>query len=792
MPLLVGAASNSATGYTLDNSLRFRASANAYLSRTPSSAGNKKTWTFSCWTKRGALTGSQVIFGAANSANSQFVDVTINGNNVFELDILDSNSTRTIRTSTAVLRDPSAWYHIALVIDTTQATDTNRIKLYVNNELLTTSAGTGTFPNQNADTQINATTGIHAIARRQGSADRYYDAYLTEIHHIDGQALAPTDFGEYNEDTGVWQPKRYRGSYGTNGFYLKGRGTDNSGNGNNFTENNLNTTNSALTTYDIMSDVPTLTDEDTSNFATLNPLVPSGSVTIDKANLKATSGTNAQRSNVSTISVSSGKYYWETTWNTVGANDAAMTGIIGVDNLNPNSNFGGTNSYVYVQDGGKQGAGSYTGSYGDRYVAGDVIGTALDLDANTITFYRNGTTQGTAFTSLPSVEYYLGCSFYNSGDNFDINFGQRPFAYTPPTGYKKLNTFNLPDSTIVDGSKHFDTTLYTGNGSTQSITGLEFQPDFLWLKARTGGSYSHHLVDAVRGNNKFMMCNRTDAEKTSTDQVTAFTSDGFTLGADSAGPNDREVNENTRPMVGWSWKANGTGVSNTLGAITSTVSANTTAGFSIVTWTKNGGSGARTIGHGLGGVPELVFFKEVDDPSNWSTYVGVTGNPAQDYWYLNLSVALPSPDSNQWSNTAPTSTLFTYNQTYSFGSNSSAKMIGYFFRSIEGYSKIGTYTGNGSTDGTFIYTGFRPAFVMIKRIDSSANWYIYDATRGTTNAVIPFLNPNNSDAEQFFGAYDFLSNGFKNRQTNVFFNDNNGKYFYMAFAENPFKNSLAR
>ena len=157
-----------------------------------------------------------------------------------------------------------------------------------------------------------------------------------------------------------------------------------------------------------------------------------------------------------------------------------------------------------------------------------------------------------------------------------------------------------------------------------------------------------------------------------------------------------------------------------------------------------------------------------------------------------MSVALPSPDPNQWSNTAPTSTLFTYNQTYSFGSNSSAKMIGYFFRSIEGYSKIGTYTGNGSTDVTFIYTGFRPAFVMIKRIDSAANWYIYDATRGTTNAVIPFLNPNNSDAEQFFGAYDFLSNGFKNRQTNVFFNDNNGKYFYMAFAENPFKNSLAR
>lgn len=286
MSLLVGAAANSATGgYKIDNSLRFRSSASAYLGRTPSSGGNQKTWTFSCWTKRGALTGSQVIFGAANSANSQFVDVTINGNNVFELDILDSNSTRTIRTSTAVLRDPSAWYHIVLVIDTTQATDTDRIKLYVNNELLTTSAGTGTYPALNADTQVNATTGIHAIARRQGSADRYYDGYITEYNFVDGQALDPTNFGEYDEDTGAWIPKKYTGTYGTNGFYLDfedtssvaALGTDSSGNSNTWTVNNVSLT--AGTTYDSMKDVPTLTDEDTANFATRNPLAYSPSMT---------------------------------------------------------------------------------------------------------------------------------------------------------------------------------------------------------------------------------------------------------------------------------------------------------------------------------------------------------------------------------------------------------------------------------------------------------------------------------------------------------------------------------
>ena len=266
MPAILGA--NSTSGYEISNSLRFNDNDSAYLGRTPGSAGTSvQTWTWSGWAKRTTMSGSQVLFGASNGDASQFVDITINGNNVFELDILDSNSTRTIRTTAAAFRDPSAWYHFVIVVDTTQSTDTNRLKLYVNGDEIATSAGTGTFPNQNANTQVNATTGVHAIGRRQGSTDRYYDGYLTEINHVDGQALTPTSFGE-EDANGVWIPKKYSGNYGTNGFFLQfkqtgtsqnasGIGADTSGNTHHWTVNNL-------AAIDVNTDTPT------NNFATMN------------------------------------------------------------------------------------------------------------------------------------------------------------------------------------------------------------------------------------------------------------------------------------------------------------------------------------------------------------------------------------------------------------------------------------------------------------------------------------------------------------------------------------------
>lgn len=254
-----------------------------------------------------------------------------------------------------------------------------------------------------------------------------------------------------------------------------------------------------------------------------------------------------------------------------------------------------------------------------------------------------------------------------------------------------------------------------------------------------------------------------------------------------------DVNAINSTYVGWNWKA-GTTVTNNDGTLEAEVSANPDAGFSVVK-TQSGSSGTQTIGHGLEVVPEVIFMKTTDKAGEWSTWEGVSGNPATSYGYLNLNDAF-NTDSQQWSTTGdvvPNSSVFNINTGYTFGAGSLGDpFVAYCFASKEGYSKIGAYTGNGSADGTFIYTGFRPAFVMVKGLDLNSNWYIYDATRGTTNVELPFLNPNNSDAEQYFGAYDFVSNGFKNRETNQYFNQSNEKYLYMAFAEQPFKNANAR
>ena len=263
--MFVGMGANGASGgdYNLENSLRFRSSASAYLSRTPTTAGNRKTWTWSGWVKRGTLGATLTIFSARNAETTPYTVLYLPTSDTATF--LDSLGTSLI--TTAVYRDPSAWYHFVLSVDTTQATTANRVKIYVNG---VEQSLTGTYPTLNADLTVNSTY-PHAVGA-QPVPTQYFDGYLTEVNFVDGQQLTASDFGEYNSDTGVWQPIEYTGTYGTNGFYLKGRGTDNSGNGNNWTENNFNTTNSALTTYDIMTDVPTLTDEDTANFCMISPI----------------------------------------------------------------------------------------------------------------------------------------------------------------------------------------------------------------------------------------------------------------------------------------------------------------------------------------------------------------------------------------------------------------------------------------------------------------------------------------------------------------------------------------
>ena len=330
-------------------------------------------------------------------------------------------------------------------------------------------------------------------------------------------------------------------------------------------------------------------------------------------------------------------------------------------------------------------------------------------------------------------------------------------------------------SSIVKPSVHFNTKLYTGNSSTNAITGVGFQPDWVWIKNR-GANDSHYLYDAVRGVTKSIYSNLTSAEATKSNGLTAFGTDGFTLG------NEGDINGNGNNFVSWNWKAGtGQGSSNTDGSINTTyTSVNTTAGFSISSYTGNGSAGA-TIGHGLGVVPKMIIVKKLNGSPNWAVYHASLSSHAK-YLELNLNSA-EQTDSGNFDN-VPTSSTFLVGSDNKVNSSGDT-YVAYCFAEKKGYSKFGTYTGNGNADGTFVYTGFSPSFFLIKRTDATNNWRMWDNKRDPFNVRDTSINANEVDAEYTNASIyiDFVSNGVKFRSTSD--NVSSGNYIYMAFAEEP-------
>jgi hypothetical protein len=770
--------------YEIERSLRFNSADSAYLNRTLTTPTDNKKWTFSDWIKRSNLGANQFILQAGDTSNqeAQWYFTTSDTIRFYNYDGAYQYDYTTVQ----VFRDPSAWYHLVVSYDSTQATAANRFKVYINGSEITLT--------RSNDVALNATNSKvnSAVSHDIGGSNieaRWFNGYLTEINFIDGQALTPTSFGEFNSDTGVWQPKAYSGSYGTNGFYLKFAdnsgttsttlGKDSSGNGNNWTPNNFSVT--AGAGNDSLVDSPTRYGTDTGaggevrgNYATLNPIA-TGTGTKANGNLEVT---GSGCFSTATISPSSGKWYWEVTAGSFSGGDVWL-GIYG----NPNA----IDKYVLWGTAIAAGTAGGTASFSSStIVAGDVIGIAWDMAASTLEFYRNGSSVGSwsGFTLTGSWQPGMHIFSGTATTPFIFNFGQRPFAYTAPSGFKALVTTNLPEPTIADGGEYFNTVLWTGNGSTQNITGVGFQPDFVWVKARSIG-YWNRLYDAVRGFTKELYSNATDAENTETNTITAVSSDGFSLG-DAAG-----VNGNTQTFVAWNWKANGAGSTNTAGTITSTVSANTTSRFSIVTYTGNGSAGA-TIGHGLGVAPTFIIVKNRSNGSmNWLVYSSVEG--PNRYGYLNLTNAWAT-DVTGFNNVSPTSTVFSVGTAVETNGNG-ASLVAYCFAPVAGYSAFGSYTGNGSADGPFVYTGFRPRWIMWKNATTApTNWMLMDTARNPFNVVDDQLNPNTSDAESTASVIncDYLSNGFKLRGTSSNFNYSGATIIYAAFAENPFSIALAR
>ena len=565
-------------------------------------------------------------------------------------------------------------------------------------------------------------------------------------------------------------------------------------------------------------------DTTANNFATLNPLVPSvfssGDRSISNGNLTVTTITTGNGTNArSTIGVSTGRWYAETYLSgdtNGGGSFLAVLGIGRTDNqTNASSgdhiNYYGSNGNKYDYDNGSP----TISSYGSTYTTGDIIGISINGDNGEVVFYKNGVSQGVAKTFTTS-QYPL---FFQMEDGasaatvtYNMNFGQNPtfsgnttagtytdsnnkglFKYQPPSGFLALCEDNLPTPAISDPGKYFKTVLYTGDGNSgRSIVGVGFTPDLVWIKSRNAATW-HVITDSVRGPNRALYSNQTYAENQTASNpvlgsVLSFNSDGFSLAVDPDSNGNNGWNNSGNSLVAWCWKAGaGTTSTNTNGSITSVVSVNQDAGFSIVSYTGNGTSGA-TVGHGLNKTVKFMITKSRNTTDNWVVHTNVTGT--QTFSFLNLTNGGTTD-----SVAAPTSSVF-YRGSANTINGSGLPYIAYCWAEIEGYSKFGSFSGNSSTDGVFVYTGFRPAWVMIKRTDSTDSWAIFDSSRDSTNPVERLLRAESSNAEATMTSLvsnpfgDLLSNGFKVRNTSTI--DNVGSYVFAAFAESPFQTANAK
>ncbi len=871
---------------TIANSVIFNRADNPYMhfNKSGITPDSDKIFTFSCWFKFGEL-GSVNNTGLFNSNTdgsnggnvTRYAPLAIfySSNTIFGYDY-DSGGYNWYYAMNRTFEDTSKWYHFVIAFDTTQSTDTNRMKIYIDGEQIT-SFSSITYPALNQDLYNVMAGGYHILGLGYNAK---FDGYLAEVNLIENQMLTPASFGITDTSTGRWIPKTVspfpttttdiavtvvssggnkfavdgvtqgavtliegatykfdqsdssnathplrfsttsdgthnsgteyttgvttvgtpgssgaytqitvatgaptlyyycsshsgmggtantQDQYGTNGFRLKFQdssalGDDTSGNTNDFSVTNI-----------VAGDQTT--DSPTQNFSTLEGS-SSGSMTLSEGNLRYTTASSSNWESVyNDKSISSGKWYFELTCKVTTAYDV-QPGVILESLLSTNKNqlMGYTDGSVgYNMDGAANTL--YYGNSGNNYVqttgtqvdAGDIVGVAYDADTGAMWFAKNntwvsnGTGVGNPSTganptwvqgSFAGQRVRFGFSTYNASASSEINFGQKSFTYTPPTDFKKLQQDNLPET-------------------AKGITGLN------WIKDRDNGSYYHTWQDSSRGPNKEIYSNDTSQQASTNDSVTKFLKGGVAV-EDAV-----NVNNSGDSFVSWNWVGNsGTTSTNTDGNVTCTLQVNDNSKFSIQTWT-NTGAGTKTIGHGLGVKPGLVIQKRLDTTSNWFTYHHkLSGNGS----YLHLNNIDQIQTGSDFANTEPTTSVFSSNAS----SSSSATFVSYCFAEVEGFSKFGHYIGNGVADGPFVYTGFKPAFIIFKATAQSTNWYMHDAARSPINPAKALLDANSTAAESssyVSDGVDFLSNGFKVRQPTGYGYNYTSQIVYIAFAEHPF------
>ena len=781
------------SGYEIEHSLRFDES--SYLTRTSGSSG-AQTFTLSFWSKKtGVANYNYPVFVGGNTTNN-YGYINYNNGQYLTFGHRTGGSGDFNSIPNASYRDTGAWYHHVVVLDFSNATQGDRYRLYTNG-VEVDSFSAQTLPSNTATTTQFFRSGENIrIGCNSYNTSNFFSGYFAEFHCVYGSALDPDQFGEY-DNNGVWRPKRYTGSHGAEGFYLKfdpsatnGIGHDHSGNGNNFTATGFSTSGTGT---DVMSDTPT------NNWCTFNPLLnPAGSVTYGEGNLRFSMSGTADKFILGTIAVSSGKWYWELVPTGITASSSVGIGICKATKAvsGPWIARGGPEAIYFSTGSGWNVYGTNIGGGTGTIASNDVLGVALDMDGNTLSIYKNNTLLASRSGSIDATTpHTLFFNTYNNGSAGTLNAGQRAFAYTPPTGYKALNTANLPAPTVKDGSTAMDVTLYTGiTQSPRTITGLSFEPDFVWVKNRTNSS-GHYLWDSVRGTDANLRSDGTFTEAAASGAangiISTNASNGFVVkNGGSSGSN--VGSSNSHAYAAWCWDAGGTGSNITAGSIdgtnptiASTVSANPTAGFSIGTYTADGSNANRTVGHGLGVAPEFIIVKNRDTTGrHWLIWHKGFNDNDKALLFTTAAVA-----DNRFGPSAPTSTVFGLYGGQ--GNYNSDDHVFYAFAGVEGYSKFGSFVGNGSTDGPFVYCGFKPALVIWKHANGTANWIMEYAAASPYNPVNKSLYPSDP-AEEFVtngtNLVDFLSNGFKMRD-GWSFNPSGGTVIYAAFGENPFGGS---
>ena len=664
-------------------------------------------------------------------------------------------------TSNAKYRDPSAWYNLTVAWNGSGSTASDRIKVWVNGEAITFSTNATTT----AQTLIN-TAVLHTVGVRYTTGTSYFKGYMAEVHFVDGQALPPADFAEFNAD-GVWVPKKVEGvTYGNNGFYLDFSdpadiGADRSGNGNNWTATGFELANTSSTSYDWMADSPT------NNHGTFNPLVygPYRNTALSNANLKAnfsplSSGTPANPAYCTIEVPKSGRYYLE--WTSSGAINYSVK-VVTKDRAGLSGE--GAWGYSYLYQAGYPSNGGYitlnspatasnTGSV-SWYGSGTVHGVEFDMDNNTLRYTQNGnlflTQSNCNFADFEKLWFAIGTGTNGiSGSSPNINTGQLPFQHQP-SGSEPLSTASMPDVPIKNPSEHFQTILDTGANILTNAQAT-FPSGLWWIKDRANTN-QHQLVDSVRGGNQSLNC---------PDVLTQT----YVAPAGSS--------------VAWCWGTDATGL-------------NADAGFQMIRYTGNGNNG-RTVAHSLNRVPGFVIVKPIGQVggNDWGFLCQYAGNTGTGNLSLNANIAASY---SVWGGINPlnSTSSFSLYQGSSGITNVNANggdYMAYVWAPVPGYSAMGQYVGNANEDGPFIYTGFKPAWIMTKVISGlNDRWQIQDTARNPYNGYNSVLKADAPEGEESNFAWtrlDILSNGFKMRGTDSSNNGSGIPYFYIAFAEHPF------